>query len=124
MAKNSTKVQDLFVSVVVVAKSEVSELADFVKRLSKQLSMAYANYEILVIDNHAPQAEVAAVHDLLTELPCIRLIRLSRQYNHDTAIFTGLEAAIGDFVVVMDPIIDPLSELVKIVEANKNVDIT
>lgn len=123
MAKNKTKLQDLFVSVVVIAKSEVTDLADFVNRLSRQLSGAYENYEILVVDNNAPKAEVVAVHDLLTELPCIRLIRLSRQYKHDTAIFTGLEAAIGDYVVVMDPIIDPLTELVKIVEANKSADI-
>lgn len=123
MTSKSVKKQDIFVSAVVIAKAEACDLAKYVSSLSRHLKNYYTNYEILVIDNRATIEEIASVNKLLVKLPCIRLIRLSRQYKHDTAVFTGLEAAIGDFVVILDPVLDPIEDVSKIVETNRSYDI-
>ncbi len=123
MTKVKSNVQDIFVSAVVVAKSETENLVTYVNDLSHLLKRSFANYEILVVDNYAPESEITSVRELLVSLPCIRLIRLARQYKYDTAVFVGLEAAIGDYVVTLDPTIDPTSEFLNIVEVNKTADI-
>lgn len=123
MGKSKTGRQDIFVSAIVTAVSDVENLSLYLRDLSSCLAENYTNYEILIVDNNAPVEEIAAASKLLTELPCIRLIRLSRQYKHDTTVFVGLEAAIGDYVVVLNPVIDPISEITNLVEENKKFDI-
>ena len=55
------------------------------------------------------------VRDLLLIIPCTRVIRLSRRFPLDTAVFAGLEAAIGDCVIVMSPNVDPIDRVGDIV---------
>lgn len=123
MAKNKKSKQDIFVSIVVIAKVQTRNLSSYISHLSKELISKYENYEIIVIDNMAPLEEVVEANGLLSQYPCIRLIRLSRQFKHDTAVFSGIEAAIGDFVVVVDPMLDPVGEIAKVIEMNKKFDI-
>ena len=129
MAKNSsTKTneksnkQDIFVSVIVVAR-DFDDFPDYCRRLSQRLMGSYTNYEIIIVDNDLSQNSVIAVSGLLDELPCMRLIRLSRQYTYDIAIIAGLEGAIGDYAVVTNPAIDGIEDVMNIVEANKKHDI-
>lgn len=123
MVKNQAKKQDIFVSTIVVAKMQTQNLASYVVALSELLMTRYDNYEIIVVDNFMPIEEVVKVNELLAQYPCIRLIRLSRQFKYDTAVFCGLEAAIGDYVVVMDSTLDPIEDLPKVVERNKKFDV-
>lgn len=123
MAKSKASKQDIFVSTIVVAKMQTRNLASYIVKLSRELMGRYENYEIIIIDNLVPVEEIVAINKLLSQYPCIRLIRLSRQFKHDTAVFSGLEAAIGDYVVVIDPTLDPIEDVPKIVEKNKKTDI-
>jgi glycosyltransferase involved in cell wall biosynthesis len=123
MAKSKASKQDIFVSTVVVAKMQTRDLASYIINLSKELVSLYENYEIIIIDNLVPVEEIVAINKLLSQYPCIRLIRLSRQFKHDTAVFSGLEAAIGDYVVVIDPTLDPIEHISKVIEKNKEIDI-
>lgn len=123
MVKKQVDKQDIFVSTVVVAKTHTRDLSTYIVSLSEELMRRYENYEIIIIDNLMPTEEVIKVAKLLSIYPCIRLIRLSRQFKHDTAVFSGIEAAIGDYVVVVDPILDPVTEIPMIVEKNKKYDI-
>lgn len=117
------KRQDIFVSVIVSAKTVSGDLAAYVKSLSDVLTARYMNYEIIVVDNDYVPEYIASVIRLLDEYPCLRIIRLSRAYKHDIAIMAGLEAAIGDYVVTVDPVIDPIENIPAIIEANKKHDI-
>ena len=116
-------VQDIFVSAVVVAKSESVNLEDYILNLHDVLSGNYSNYEIIIVDNGASKAEIDETASLLTKIPCIRVIKLSQQSKYDTAVFAGLEVSIGDYVCTLDPTIDPVSILVEFVEANKMQDV-
>lgn len=115
--------QDIFVSVVVVARPDFVELDGYTVRLSEILAKAYTNYEIIIVDNGLPIESVKEAVALLDKLPCIRVVRLSRKYTHDTAIMAGVEGAIGDYTVVTDPALDPIEEITSIVEQNASVDI-
>lgn len=110
---------DLFVSIVAVLDDRLRSAADFVTRAQQELSSRYTNYELVLVDNELLPSEVVALRELLTELPCIRIIRLARRFPTDTAIFAGLESAIGDVVVVVDPHTDPIDSIPKIVELNR-----
>lgn len=115
--------EDIFVSVVVGARVEYDSLDTYITELSELLASKYENYEIIVIDNALSSTTVQKVVALLGELPCIRLIRLSREYSYDTALMAGIQGAIGDYVVLVNPSLDPISEIPVMVEKNKTHDI-
>jgi hypothetical protein len=50
---------------------------------------------------------VARVRSLLERHDFLRFLRLSRHFGEETAITAGLDVAIGDYVVVMLPSMDP-----------------
>ena len=116
-------VQDIFVSVVVVVGPQSRYVETYLNRLTSTLKANYANYEIIVIANEARKEEIDEVKELLTELPCIRLIVLSKQYDLDTAIFAGLEVAIGDYVCTLDQTFDPSEVVPDLVQSNQETDI-
>lgn len=115
--------EDAFVSIVLVARPDSVDVTAYCKQLSYTLLRKYSNHEILVIDNDLNANTVRDIIAMLPEYPCLRLIRLSRRYGHDTAIFAGIEAAIGDSVVIADPMVDPIDAIHDIVELNKKADI-
>jgi len=101
------KHSDIFVSAVLVMDSETNEVAIRVQSAAKTLRIKYSNYEVLIIDNGLSDYQLNALRKLLPSVPCIRIIRLSKVYTTDTAIFAGIEASIGDYVVTLynsDPV--------------------
>ena len=122
-SSKKTEREDIFVSVVVGARAEYDSLDAYIAELSELLVGKYENYEIIVVDNALSGTTVQKVVALLGKLPCIRLIRLSREYSYDTALMAGIQGAIGDYVVLVNPSLDPTSEIPAIVEKNKAYDI-
>lgn len=120
--KNGNEVpqrSDVFVSVVAVLDSSLKDGAAFVRDLHTHVSPRYTNYEIILVDNGFAPDRFAEVRELLDTLPCIRILRLSRHFAVDTAFFAGLEAAIGDYVVVMSPAFDPVEVVSEVVALNR-----
>jgi len=129
MARNKKRsptekeLEDIFVSVVIIADAEVRKLSDYITDVSRKFEKSYTNYEILLINNGADENEVASVMSLLDVLPCIRAITLSQRTKHDTAIFAGLEAAIGDYVCTVNPAVDPIDDISDLVSLNRKHDV-
>jgi glycosyltransferase involved in cell wall biosynthesis len=123
MAKNKTiELIDQFISVVVITDSQSRHLAAEVKGLSDLLSSGYTNYEIIVVDNNLSLSEITNLTDLLVTVACVRVIRLSREYSKDVCVFTGLESAIGD-VVVIKSVMDPITLIKEFIEQAKTYDL-
>lgn len=114
--------EDRFVSVVIITDSTTENLADSVEDLANLLRTSYTNYEVIVVDNNLRLSESAKIIDLLDTVPCIRVIKLSRQYNRDVCVFVGLESAIGDVVVIKDTT-DPLSLVKKFISEVREYDL-
>ena len=107
--------EDIFVSVVAVLDSSTRDVESFVRSLDVEVGTRYANYEVLLIDNGIYDSELVDLRSLLTQLPCIRVLRLSRRFTMDNAVFAGLEAAIGDYLVVLNPTHDPAAVISDVV---------
>jgi polyisoprenyl-phosphate glycosyltransferase len=121
MTENSV-LEDQFVSIVIITDSTTENLADSVRDLAALLRASYTNYEVIVVDNNLTLSETVETIDLLDTVPCIRVIKLSRQYGKDVCVFVGLESAIGDVVVIKDTT-DPLSLVKKFVSEVREYDL-
>lgn len=100
-------VTDCFVSVVSPLGNDAAIVRDFVRETMTMLRQHYANYELVLVDDGSEDDTVDIVTDLQREYECVRLIRLSRRFGEEIAIFAGLDSVIGDYVVVMLPNSDP-----------------
>ncbi|MCB1195069.1 glycosyltransferase [bacterium] len=110
------KISDCFVSVVVPLEKNASlYLKEFVQEVIDILKTNYANYELILVDDHLTESIAASLNPLLQQLKCIRLIRLSRHFGIEIAITAGLDTSIGDYVVVVEPNSDPPAEIPQIV---------
>lgn len=112
----STKKEDTFVSVVAPIKNSQKVIESFLRRVDDILRRRFANYEVVLIDDASTDDSVAVVQGMLSKINCVRLIRLSRSFGEDIAISAGLESAIGDYVVIMNPEMDPPDLIPQIVE--------
>jgi glycine/D-amino acid oxidase-like deaminating enzyme len=65
------------------------------------------HYEIVLVDDGAPAETTERVRALLARHDFVRFLRLSRHFGEETAISAGLDVAIGDYIIVMLPNMDP-----------------
>jgi glycosyltransferase involved in cell wall biosynthesis len=81
----------------------------FVEETVVALRQLVTHYEIILVDDGVPVETVAGVRALLERYDFVRFLRLSRHFGEETAIAAGLDVAIGDYVIVMLPNMDPPS---------------
>ncbi|MEF2978697.1 hypothetical protein [Subtercola sp. YIM 133946] len=116
IVKPTTGKVDAFVSVVAVLDENVSRATEFITDMHQVLSDNYTNYELVAVINGISPDQIPDIRDLLRVLPCVRVLRLSRKFSVDTAIFAGLESAIGDYVVNLTPELDPVGVVPDLVD--------
>lgn len=105
-----------FLSVVVPVCDHEAIIGPYLDDLEWSLRGAVRQYEVILVDDWSEDGTVEAVANAIRKLPGIRLIRLSRRYGADVAITAGLEASIGDQVVVMRADRDPPWEIPSLLE--------
>ena len=81
----------------------------FVEETVGVLRQLVTHYEIILVDDGVSAETVAGVRALLEQYDFVRFLRLSRHFGEETAIAAGLDVAIGDYVIVMLPNMDPPS---------------
>jgi polyisoprenyl-phosphate glycosyltransferase len=81
----------------------------FVEETVGVLRQLVTHYEIILVDDGVSAETVAGVRALLERYDFVRFLRLSRHFGEETAIAAGLDVAIGDYVIVMLPNMDPPS---------------
>lgn len=109
MSSKKKGITDCFVSVA-TAITEVDESTKkFFTSTLHLLKANYTNYELIIVANGLSDDTIEDITALLHEHPCIRIIRLSRNYNQEVATFAAIESAIGDYVVVASAANDPPS---------------
>jgi glycosyltransferase involved in cell wall biosynthesis len=81
-------------------------------RLTASLQEITADYEIVFIDDRSPDRAWDVLRNLAERDPNTVAVRLSRNFGQHAAITAGLEAARGDWVVVLDcDLQDPPEEI-------------
>ena len=79
----------------------------FIEETAAELRRLVSHHEIILVDDGVSAETVARVRALLERYDFLRFLRLSRHFGEETAIAAGLEAAIGDYMIVMLPNMDP-----------------
>ena len=89
------------ISVVSPVYQAEAIVAELVRRLKETLE-PLGSFEIVLIEDRSPDGSWAVIAAASREDPRVRGIRLSRNFGQHRAIRAGLDAARGQYVVVMD----------------------
>lgn len=98
---------DAIVSVVGYLCNDADLLRDFVDRTTAALQGSCDHFELILLDDHSTDPTPRCVEDLLEQYAGLRYIRLARRCGEEVAATAGLDAAIGDYVVVLRARFDP-----------------
>ncbi|HMN80423.1 MAG TPA: glycosyltransferase [Burkholderiaceae bacterium] len=108
----------ILLSVVVAFRNESSQLPAILTELGRSISRVVSDYEIVVVDNASDDDSIAVLKGLTQPggLPNLQVFALTKGVDTDTANWVGLENALGDFVVVIDPNADDVSMIPAMLE--------
>ncbi len=90
------------ISVVLPVFNEARILPTLYTRLSGVLQALGEPYEILFVNDGSRDGSLDALKNLNATDPAIKVVSLSRNFGHQTAITCGLDHASGDAVILMD----------------------
>lgn len=77
-------------------------LIELTKRVSSGFEDSGLEWELVLVDDRGPDDSWSLIQQLATDDARIRGIKLARNYGQHLAIWTGLEAAKGEWVAVID----------------------
>lgn len=89
------------VSCVVPAYNEHDNLGLLLPRLQAVLTQTGADWEVIVVDDGSRDATASLMSGWIHH-PGFRYVQLSRNFGKEPAITAGIEAAVGDAVLILD----------------------
>ena len=94
--------ENIHISVVTPAYKCAECIPEMHRRLTAVLTGMTPDYEIIFVEDGSPQNDWEIISGICAQDARVRGIKLSRNYGQHFAITAGLDAAWGDWVVVMD----------------------
>lgn len=109
----------LFLSVVVVVRDQADSLPATLAEVGDAVSRLVDDYEIVVVDNSSDDGSLAVLKGLTRTdgLANLQVYALTKEVGQDAASWVGIENALGDFTVVLDPGADDIEFLPTMLEA-------
>lgn len=104
------------VSIVVPLEQDAHLVEELVNELDQVIGAYYRFFEILLVDDGSSDGTTEKVLALLKRVKRVRYMRLSRHFGRDIAMSAGIESAIGDVVVTLDPKADPVDVIPRMIE--------
>ncbi len=103
----------IFLSIVLVVRNQSEALNLIITEISNAISTLVSDYELIVVDNSSSDDSVATLKTLTAEsgLPNLQVYALTKEVDADTAAWVGLENALGDFVAIIDSLVDDVQFL-------------
>jgi len=110
--------EDFLLSVVVPCFNEAEVIEQTHRRLSSVISKNIGRFEIIYIDDGSTDDTLENLETIANKN--IRILSLSRNFGHQIAVTAGIDAAIGDVVVVIDADLqDPPEVILEMIAAWK-----
>jgi dolichol-phosphate mannosyltransferase len=89
-------------SVVVPCYNEEEVIQETHKRLSAMLAGLNVGFEIIYVNDGSRDRTLEILNDLQAKHAEVRVVSLSRNFGHQTAVTAGVDHACGDAVVLID----------------------
>jgi len=90
------------VSVVIPVYNEEENVEPLIREIKSAVDPLNKLYEIVLVDDGSQDQTFAVLGGLHERDPCLRVIRLKRNFGQTAALAAGLAHAAGDVVVMMD----------------------
>ena len=108
---------DIFLSVIYVLNNDLDQLHKILKNTTQVISPIVADYEIIIIDNVSDKNKsVSLLKKLAKELNNLQIYVLNKQVEENIAACIGLDKSLGDFVAILNPSVDEISFLPKMLD--------
>lgn len=106
-------VYPVFLSVVYVVHNLEHDLENIIESTTRKLSSFVSDYELIIVDNASNDESINCLKIITSESgqPNLQVYALTKEVDSDAASWVGLENALGDFVAVIDPMLDDISFL-------------
>jgi glycosyltransferase involved in cell wall biosynthesis len=107
------------ISIVVPLENDSSLVNEVVHEIDQVIGNSFRFFEIVLVDDGSTDDTRAVVADVLKTVQRVRYQRLSRAFGRDICLSAGIESAIGDYVVTLNPRTDPVSILPEMIQRCK-----
>lgn len=99
-----------FLSAVFVVRNQSTSIEKILSDAAAVIDSVVSDYELIVVDNASDDDSIAVLKRLTSEsgLANLQVYALTKEVDADTASWVGLENALGDFVAVIDPLMDDI----------------
>lgn len=100
-----------FLSVVFVVRNQSEAIEEILSNAASVISKIVSDYELIIVDNASEDNSITVLKRLTAEngLANLQVYALTKEVDTDTASWVGLENALGDYVAVIDPLMDDIS---------------
>jgi len=99
--------RDIFISAVLRVRDAEGFVTAALDRLVAVMEASFNYYEILIVDDASTDATRELIAEVQARARNIQLYALARRKGDNIALTAGLDHAIGDMVVMLDPRLDP-----------------
>lgn len=108
----------ILLSVVVPLRNAGGRVRALLEPLVAALSEQVEDFELVVVDNGSTDGSAHEYAALAGEggLPNLQIYRLIREVDFEVAVWAGVENALGDYVLVLDPLNEDISFLPRALE--------
>jgi glycosyltransferase involved in cell wall biosynthesis len=107
-----------FLSVVFLVRNQSHSLEATLVHAASVIAALASDFELIIVDNASQDDSVAVLKRLTAEdgLANLQVYALTQEVDADTASWVGLENALGDVVVVIDPLNDDVAFIPQMIE--------
>ncbi|SET56776.1 glycosyltransferase [Thorsellia anophelis] len=108
----------IFLSVVFVVRNQSHLIKETLLLAKDTIASIVSDYEFIIVDNASNDNTLNLMQDLTSEagMHNLQIYGLTKEVDSDTAAWAGLENALGDYVAVIDPLLDDISVIPRMIE--------
>lgn len=90
------------ISIVVTCFNEQKNLSILIEEIEKVMNRQKKAYEIIVVDDGSKDASFKVLLGLKKRTPCLKIIKLRRNFGQSAATLAGFQQAKGKIVIAID----------------------
>ena len=113
---------DSFISVVAPCRNSESYIVSALEEILDVLKANYTYYELIIVDDASTDGTFEQISALLSNHESLRLFRMAHRHGIHLCISAGLDSAIGDYVVVMNPLEDSALAIPEMVKESASIN--